>query len=45
VDEGDGLENRFPFGGRGFESLSLRYNGTVPRGGAGVDDRGRLLSG
>ena len=30
---------------RGFESLSLRLSVCVRGGGAGVDDRGRLLSG
>jgi hypothetical protein len=41
VDEGGGLENRCGATHRGFESLSLRLNN---RGGAGVVERGRLLS-
>jgi hypothetical protein len=42
VDEGGGLENRCGATHRGFESLSLRLTGS--RGGAGADERGRLLS-
>ena len=44
--EGSGLENRRSANYRGFESHSLRLNKwTRTWGGAGVDDRGRLLSG
>ncbi len=42
ADDGGGLENRCGATHRGFESLSLRLSFT--RGGAGVAERGRLLS-